>query len=164
MTVTKGKDILSSDLDIFGESTGEDTQEQGNEFDIFGGSADSGENAAEDAGENASDEGTDADKDSTSSNTSTEAGEGDESKTGEDSDKDEDDKSGNEETLDIDIEHLFDDLEAKADIKDNPELEQLIDSLRSEISNLTTDRNVLQKENATINERLMGKVGDDASL
>lgn len=43
MTPTKGKDILSSDLDIFGGGADEDTKETGGEYDIFGGEADSQE-------------------------------------------------------------------------------------------------------------------------
>lgn len=73
-----------------------------------------------------------------------------------------DSTTGNEEELDIDIENLFDDIEAET--KDNPELLQLVDNLRNEISTLTTERNILQKENSTINEKLMSNVGENSNL
>ena len=158
MAQAKGKDILSSDLDIFGGGGSEDTSDTGGDsvgedgnYDIFGWAAwESGEVPGEEVTETTEGEVIEAGDtapdvtvptDDTSTDTTQE---------------------GTDENLDIDIENLFSDLEAET--KDNPELLQLVDSLRTEISTLTTERNILQKENATINEKLMSHVGENSNL
>lgn len=145
----QGKDILSSDLDIFGEGTDEDTNDTGNDYDIFGGGADEEETPAEEAAETPTEEAAEETSGEEAKETHTD-GSADEK------------TEGLDEELDIDIENLFADIEAEA--KGNPELEKLVDSLRDEISSKTTENNILQKENATLNEKLMSRVGDDSNL
>lgn len=157
----QGKDYLSSDLDIFGEDTGEETTQEGDEFDIFWWAADSAVSDSDSSGEqkaNTDWEKTDSDI----------AIDWQDKKSWDDSEvkdsKTEDIKTTDEgdNELDIDIENLFKDIEDET--KWNSELEWLIDSLRNEISTITTERNILQKENSIINEKLMSKVWDESNL
>ena len=148
MVYNKGKDILSSDLDIFGEGADEEQKTTGDEYDIFWWGDEADEDPAEEAAETPEEEAAEETEEPTPSSEEWNT----------DSEKD----SGEDEVLDIDIENLFNDLEQET--KWNTELEALIDSLRTEISSLTTERNMLQKENSTINENLMSKVWDESSL
>lgn len=152
--VTQGKDILSSDLDIFGEGTDDDTNNAGDEYDIFWGATDieattqewteawTTEWTTEWTGE-----WTDTTEWITDGTQKTDTGTN---------------EWGEEEVLDIDIENLFSEIDDKTGW--NPELEKLVDSLRDEISSITTDRNILQKENNILNEKLMSRVWDDSNL
>lgn len=157
----QGKDYLSSDLDIFGEGANEDIVQEGDEFDIFWWVTDSNILDSDSSGEKE----TNTDLTKTDSDASIDW---QDKKSWDDLDtekqKTEDILTTNkgDDELDIDIENLFKDIEDET--KWNSELEWLIDSLRNEISTITTERNILQKENSIINEKLMSKVWDESNL
>lgn len=146
---------LSSDLDIFGEDTGEDTAAIGDEFDIFGWQADSEVEDAAIIDEEITDETIPANSDIPLDSTA-----GEDSTV--DTTADITTSEGDDTPLDIDIENLFADIEAETG--GNSDFEELIDTLRNEVSNLTMERNILQKENSTINEKLMSNVWEESNL
>lgn len=69
---------------------------------------------------------------------------------------------GNEEELDVDLEKLFEEIENAA--SDDSETLQLVDELRKEVADLSTQNAILQKKNDSLNEKLMEQVWTDSNM